>query len=82
MHIQKDLFKSTGVMSDVQCSMESGYEYHSKASLWHQNNLMSVLMGCTLGNSATHVVSRAEAVLGGVSAKVHHLVEAEFATVD
>lgn len=43
---------------------------------------MSVLMGSTLGDSTPHVVSGTEAVLGGVGAKVHHLVEAEFAAVN
>ncbi len=42
---------------------------------------MLVLMGLTLGHSAPHVVSGAEAVLGGLGAQVHHLVEAELAAI-
>lgn len=39
-------------------------------------------MGCTLGHPTPHVFSGAEAVLGGLGAQIHHLVEAELAAVD
>lgn len=38
--------------------------------------------GLTLARCAPPVVGGAEAVLGGVGAQVHHLVEAELAAVD
>lgn len=74
---------STGVcMINDQWSLES----EAINIVWtHQHGIRaiaSVLMGGTLSHSAAQVVSGAEAVLGGLGAQVHHLVEAELAAID
>lgn len=53
---------------------------HNLCYIWMET--WPVLMGRTLGHSAPHVVSGAEAILGGLGAQVHHLVEAELAAID
>lgn len=53
-----------------------------KTCLWFQNNLLYLLMRHTLAHPTAHIVRGAEAILCGLGAQVHHLVEAELAAID
>lgn len=50
-----------------------------------QNNVQQfvlVLLGHTLVHSTPHIVSGADAILCGLRAQVHHLVEAELTAIN